>query len=245
MIGAAMSNNASRSDTRHRPAKLGPCAICGKEARVPVAFGVIRPPIAAMIAADHPALTADSAICRDHIVAYRTRYVQDILARERGEITELERQVVESLAREETISRHVEQRWRDARTAGEKVADVVADFGGSWTFIGAFFAVLFIWIAFNLWMAANSIFDPYPFILLNLALSTLAAVQAPIILMSQNRTAVRDRLAAGHDYEVNLKAEIEIAALHEKLDQIRSNELAVLMQKLAGGSEAAEPRAGA
>ena len=96
--------------------------------------------------------------------------------------------------------------------------------------------MIFAWVVFNSVILAADAFDPYPYILLNLLLSMLASVQAPIILMSQNRTAVRDRLAAGHDYEVNLKAEIEIAALHEKLDQIRSNELAILMKNIADRS---------
>ena len=219
-----MSSDLSRSVSPRRLARLGPCAICGKDVRAPVAFGAIRTPIAALIGADHPGLTPDSMICREHLVAYRTRYVQDMLARERGEITELERQVLESLEREETVSRHVEQRWRDTRTTGEKVADVVADFGGSWTFIGAFFAVLFLWMAFNVWMAAGTIFDPYPFILLNLVLSCLAAIQAPIIMMSQKRQEAKDRLRSENDYRVNLKAELEIRHLHEKLDHLISRQ---------------------
>jgi len=215
-----MTDNAPRSDTPRRPTKARPCAVCGRDARVPVALGAIRPPIAAMIVADHPGLTADSPVCREHLVAYRTRYVQDMLAHERGEISELERQVVESLAREETVSRHVERRWRDERTFGETVADIVADFGGSWTFIGVFFAVLLVWMGFNLWMAAEKIFDPYPFILLNLVLSCLAAIQAPIIMMSQKRQEAKDRLRSENDYRVNLKAELEIRHLHEKLDHL-------------------------
>ena len=240
-----MVNNRPQSGLQHGRAKSAHCAICGNDVRAPVAFGTIRAPIAAMISADHPGLTADSMICREHLVAYRTRYVQDLLARERGEITELERQVLESLAREETVSRHVEQRWRDTRTFGEKVADVVADFGGSWSFIGAFFAVLFIWMAANVWMAAEKIFDPYPFILLNLLLSCLAAIQAPIIMMSQKRQEAKDRLRSENDYRVDLKAELEIRHLHEKLDHLISRQWERLaeiqqiqleiMEDLAGG----------
>jgi uncharacterized membrane protein len=199
------------------------CAFCGADARYPVAFGTIRPAIAAMILADHPGLTADSVICRDHLIAYRTRYVEEMLARERGEISALERQVVESLAREETVSEDTERSWLDARTFGERLADRVAEFGGSWTFIVSFFAVLAVWMAFNIWAAANK-FDPYPFILLNLMLSCLAAIQAPIIMMSQKRQEAKDRLRSENDYRVNLKAELEIRHLHEKIDHLISRQ---------------------
>ena len=124
------------------------------------------------------------------------------------------------MAREETVARDVEAAWGDRRTVGEKVADVVADFGGSWTFIGAFFAVIALWMAFNVWVATRAVFDPYPFILLNLALSCLAAIQAPIIMMSQKRQESKDRLRSENDYRVNLKAELEIRHLHEKLDHL-------------------------
>jgi uncharacterized membrane protein len=207
---------------RHKPHAR--CAICGEDARDPVAFGTIRPAIAALIAADRPGLTADAAICREHLVGYRTRYVEDLLARERGEITALEREVVASLAREETVSEDTERSWLDARTFGERLADRVAEFGGSWTFIVSFFAVLAVWMAFNAWVAATRVFDPYPFILLNLMLSCLAAIQAPIIMMSQKRQEAKDRLRAENDYRVNLKAELEIRHLHEKMDHLISRQ---------------------
>ncbi len=196
------------------------CAICGNVAREPVIFGMIRPSLADMISGEHPGITADAAICREHLVAYRTRYVEDMLEHEKGELGELDRQVVESLAREETVSEDVEESWRDTRTFGEKLADVVADFGGSWGFILSFFIVLMIWVAFNVWVAASSVFDPYPFILLNLVLSCLAAIQAPVIMMSQKRQEAKDRLRSENDYRVNLKAELEIRHLHEKMDHL-------------------------
>ncbi len=196
------------------------CAICTKEAREPVRFGAVRPTIASLIIAEHPNLGADDAICSRHISDYRNRYVADLLDRERGELSELEKEVVESLAREETISRDVETTWDHRRTPGERVADTVADFGGSWTFIGIFFAVLVVWMGFNVWVAARQVFDPYPFILLNLVLSCLAAIQAPIIMMSQNRQEAKDRLRSENDFRVNLKAELEIRHLHEKIDHL-------------------------
>ena len=114
----------------------------------------------------------------------------------------------------------------------ERTADAVARFGGSWAFIGIFAAFLVTWSVINALLPRATAFDPYPFIFLNLMLSLLAALQAPVIMMSQNRQAAKDRLMAANDYEVNLKAEIEIAALHEKLDAIRSQELATLIQRL-------------
>jgi uncharacterized membrane protein len=153
-------------------------------------------------------------------VDYRTRYVEEMLARERGELSELERQVVESVAREEMVSRNVEQAWRDRRTVGERTADVVADFGGSWKFIIIFMAILLLWIAFNVWAVSQAVFDPFPFILLNLVLSCLAAMQAPIIMMSQKRQEAKDRLRSENDYRINLKAELEIRHLHEKMDHL-------------------------
>ena len=196
------------------------CAICGREAHEPLEFGMIRPALAQAILAEHPDLTADSPICREHLIPYRTRYVEDMLARERGEFTELEHQVVKSIAREELVSRNIEKAWDGKRSFGERAADLVAEFGGSWNFIGVFFAILLVWMGFNIWAATRAVFDPYPFILLNLVLSCLAAIQAPIIMMSQRRQEHKDRLRSENDYRVNLKAELEIRHLHEKIDHL-------------------------
>jgi uncharacterized membrane protein len=118
----------------------------------------------------------------------------------------------------------------DDRSFGERVADGMARFGGSWTFIGAFALFLGMWVASNVWLLRTHPFDPYPFIFLNLLLSMLAALQAPVIMMSQNRQAARDRAAAEHDYQVNLKAELEIMALHDKLDQLRVEQLEKILE---------------
>jgi uncharacterized membrane protein len=118
-----------------------------------------------------------------------------------------------------------------APTLGQRAADAVASFGGSWTFIAIFAVALLVWVALNSFILVryDRIFDAYPYILLNLFLSMLAAIQAPIILMSQNRQAQRDRRNAEHDYEVNLKAELEIMLLHEKLDLLREDQWAELL----------------
>ncbi|MBI1205360.1 MAG: DUF1003 domain-containing protein [Rhodopseudomonas sp.] len=196
------------------------CAFCGKDVREPVRFGALRPAIANALSEDHPGLTAHDVVCRRHVSNARTRYVAELLERERGELSDLDRQVVESMAREETVARDVEASWDDKRTFGERAADMVADFGGSWNFIGLFAIVLIAWMTFNVWAVSREVFDPYPFILLNLVLSCLAAIQAPIIMMSQKRQEAKDRLRSENDYQVNLKAELEIRHLHEKMDHL-------------------------
>jgi uncharacterized membrane protein len=138
-----------------------------------------------------------------------------------------EKHVAHHLAERTHISRNVAQDLSEQMTFGQKLADKVAAFGGSWTFISIFALVLVIWILLNSFILIRSgseSFDPYPYILLNLFLSMLAAIQAPIILMSQNRQAYKDRMSAEHDYEVNLKAELEIMALHEKIDLLREEQ---------------------
>jgi uncharacterized membrane protein len=134
-----------------------------------------------------------------------------------------ERQVVERFVERAHVSRDTTEQFLDERTLGQRVADRVAAFGGSWTFIGLFGLTLLSWVVLNSVVLARrgDAFDPFPYILLNLFLSMVAALQAPIIMMSQNRQAAKDRLQAQHDYEVNLKAELEILSLHDKLDQLR------------------------
>ncbi|MBC8017571.1 MAG: DUF1003 domain-containing protein [Verrucomicrobia bacterium] len=138
-----------------------------------------------------------------------------------------EQHVAHHLAERTHIARNVSQDLSEDITFGQKLADKVASFGGSWTFISIFAAVLVIWIVLNSFILirfGSESFDPYPYILLNLFLSMLAAIQAPIILMSQNRQAYKDRMSAEHDYEVNLKAELEIMTLHEKIDLLRDKQ---------------------
>jgi uncharacterized membrane protein len=156
---------------------------------------------------------------------------QRLLQKDFRDIPDRERRVIERVAKRVAISRNTNTDHDDAMTFGERLADQVASFGGSWIFLISFAVVLIIWVALNSLLLAKA-FDPYPYILLNLFLSMLASIQAPVIMMSQNRLAVKDRLAAAHDYEVNLKAEIEIMALHEKLDEMRAKDLAELLRQL-------------
>jgi uncharacterized membrane protein len=142
------------------------------------------------------------------------------------ELTELQKHVAHHITKRTPISTNVIQEHSEKMTFGQKMADKVASFGGSWLFISIFMGVMVVWIIMNSFVLINldRTFDPYPYILLNLVLSMLAAIQAPIILMSQNRQAYKDRLSAEHDYEVNLKAELEIMALHEKMDSLREKQ---------------------
>lgn len=146
-----------------------------------------------------------------------------------------ERQVIERVAKRIAVSRDVGASFEEGRSFGERLADRIAAFGGSWTFIMLFLVAILLWMAVNtvfVLRAGTQPFDPYPFILLNLFLSLVAAVQAPIIMMSQNRQTAKDRLQASHDYEVNLKAEIEIMALHEKMDELRQKDLQALIEHI-------------
>ncbi len=142
-------------------------------------------------------------------------------------LDERERAVVAALLSQNTIARDVHQEYSGQLTFGERVADQVATFGGSWKFLGLFLGSMAVWIGMNLLEASP--FDPYPFILLNLVLSCLAAMQAPVIMMSQNRQSSRDRLDARHDYEINLKAEMEVMGLHAKVDELRDRQWAELV----------------
>ena len=163
---------------------------------------------------------ADKVSQREHEIA------QQLFHSKYEDLGERERKVARHLATKTHIARNTSQEFADQLTFGQRLADRVAAFGGSWIFISLFGAVLLLWIVLNwlLLLRLNSTFDPYPYILLNLVLSMLAAIQAPVILMSQNRQANRDRLDAEHDYEVNLKAELEIMALHEKVDGLREKQ---------------------
>ncbi|MCV3241389.1 DUF1003 domain-containing protein [Mesorhizobium sp. ZC-5] len=155
------------------------------------------------------------------------------LTRNADSLSDAERRVLQSAIDRKPISRDQFQAHADDQKIGERIADSIARVGGSWTFIISFLIFLVAWSTLNTVLLATGAFDPYPYVFLNLILSMLAALQAPVIMMSQNRQAERDRLDASHDYEVNLKAEIEIMALHEKLDELRHGELLAVRDKLA------------
>jgi uncharacterized membrane protein len=202
--------------------KRGVCAISHQEMarKNLVEIGTLRPALVDHIRNDFPDLPDHALISHKELARYRTRYVEEILREEHGEYSDLDREVAESIARQETIAENVEEDFEEHRTLGERLSDNLATFGGSWGFLISFALLLLVWMAINVAMGDPKAFDPYPFILLNLVLSCLAAVQAPIIMMSQKRQETKDRLRSLNDYQVNLKAELEIRHLHEKMDHL-------------------------
>lgn len=218
------ADSAAATEPAGKP--RGTCAISGRQRprKDLVPLDVIRPALAERIKADHPDLQHDAMISRGEINRYRLMYVEELLKAEHGEFTELDRQVTESIAKQDTIAENTEAEFAEHRTFSERLSDDLAEFGGSWAFLIVFFVVMAAWMAFNLWLGEKSAFDAYPFILLNLVLSCLAAVQAPIIMMSQKRQDKKDRLRSLNDYRVNLKAELEIRHLHEKMDHLISRQ---------------------
>ena len=197
------------------------CALTGKEfSRGNVVnLGTVMTSLVDRIRKDYPDLKEDAFVSRKELDRYRTRYVTELLREESGDVSEIERQVAESLATHETLAENVEEEFSSHRSLGEILSDGLAHFGGSWTFLIVFAAFLAVWMLFNSYRA-EAAFDPYPYILLNLILSTIAAVQAPIIMMSQRRQEEKDRMRSLNDYRVNLKAELEIRHLHEKMDHL-------------------------
>ncbi|RWM37740.1 DUF1003 domain-containing protein [Mesorhizobium sp.] len=206
--------------------KKKPSAISGRKFRKRdlVRIDDLRPSLADRIRSDHPDLPRGARISRQELSRYRMRYMEELLQQEHGEFSELDRQVVESIARQDTISENSEEEFEEHRSFADRVSDNMAEFGGSWWFLISFAAVLLIWIGLNLAEGTTGAFDPYPFILLNLLLSCIAAIQAPVIMMSQKRQEAKDRLRSFNDYRVNLKAELEVRHLHEKLDYLISRQ---------------------
>lgn len=180
----------------------------------------IKKAVFKLIQKDHPDFKRDSYICVDELNRYRKIYLSSLISKETGELNKLEREVLDAISKDEILSKNIEIDIDSKLTFGQKSADIIAKFGGSWTFIICFFSFVTVWVAINIWLFAFNSFDPYPFILLNLILSCLAAIQAPIIIMSQNRLDEKDRKRGEHDYKVNLKAELEIRLLHEKVDHL-------------------------
>ena len=181
----------------------------------------IRKTIFEIIKKDYPEFNTKCAISVTELNQYRQRYVANYLISEVGELNALEEDVLKTIENQETISKKIGDNL-DAKsfTYGQRLADKIATFGGSWKFIIIFACFIFVWMVINIIFLASKAFDPYPFILLNLILSCLAALQAPVIMMSQNRQEEKDRERAKQDYMINLKSELEIRMLHEKIDHL-------------------------
>ena len=198
------------------------CPVChldkpSKEGR-PAEF--VSGPLSEAIRKSHPEWGPGKVICLPCLRQIRREFLEDMLEAQKGELSNIEEEVLSSLKEHEIISHNVNPEFDQTLTFGERLADRVASFGGSWGFIILFAGVIVVWIGINSFLMLQRPFDPYPYILLNLVLSCLAAIQAPVIMMSQNRQEAKDRMRAEHDYQVNLKAEIEIRQLHTKIDQL-------------------------
>jgi uncharacterized membrane protein len=198
------------------------CQICGR-AFMPQNGAIgdnVRPSLAEFIKSQRPNWDPQQFICFADLGIFRKDYVKRALEDEIGELTSLDQEVIESLQQHEVLTENIEKQFERKLTFGEHLSDKIAEFGGSWKFIITFGGVIVVWVVLNAVLLLDRGFDPYPFILLNLILSCLAALQAPVIMMSQNRAEARDRLRAENDYKVNLKAELEIRHLHEKIDHL-------------------------
>ncbi len=210
------------------------CAVTGKPHPMSklILLRALRPSISDTLRRRHPELTEESLLSVEAVNAARLEYVRNLLETQVGDLTKLDEEVVESLHKNEVLSERPLSETEEVQqlTFGQRLADKIADFGGSWTFISSFCVFLGLWIVINAGVLLARPFDPYPFILLNLMLSFLASLQAPVIMMSQNRQEARDRQHAEGDYKVNLKAELEIRHLHEKMDYLLHQHTTRLME---------------
>jgi len=181
---------------------------------------MVRQSIMELIQKDYPEFDANKFLTLEELNHFREKHLENFLTNQIGELSQLEKTVLSSLKDQSTLSDKIDGDDNLSATLGQRIADKVATFGGSWTFIISFSIFLLLWILTNIFWLANKGFDPYPFILLNLILSCIAAMQAPVIMMSQNRQEEKDRERAKNDYMVNLKSELEIRMLHEKIDHL-------------------------
>jgi uncharacterized membrane protein len=190
----------------------------------------IRKPLLDFIKKEHPDFDESHLMSIQELNNFREKYIAGFLTRELGTLTNMEETVIKSMREHSILSEKPESDNTADLTFGQRVADHVATFGGSWTFIISFGGFLVVWIAINVIFLANKGFDPYPFILLNLILSCIAALQAPVIMMSQNRQEEKDRERAKKDYMINLKSELEIRILHEKMDHLLMHQQQELLE---------------
>ncbi|HTX88380.1 MAG TPA: DUF1003 domain-containing protein [Bacteroidales bacterium] len=180
----------------------------------------LHPVLLDFIRREFPDIRETDYISIEEINLYRRKLLATLFTEESGELSDMEKEVLASIHDNKILSENIEPDIQENLSFGQRLADRIADFGGSWGFILIFFTFILLWMLINIYLLVTRAFDPYPFILLNLILSCLAAIQAPIIMMSQNRQEQKDRLRGEHDYKVNLKAELEIRLLHEKIDHL-------------------------
>ena len=215
-----------------RSEKVRKCQICGRDKgmREMMPAAMIRSSVLDLIRQEYPGVGGDGYICLEDLNRFRTKYIENMIEVDKGEISRLEADVVRSLAENELLTKNVNSEYETNLTYGERLSDRIAAFGGSWPFIIIFFCFFMGWMLFNSVSLFWRPMDPFPYILLNLILSCLAAVQAPIIMMSQNRQEAKDRMRAEHDYRINLQAELEIRHLNEKMDHLVMNQWQRLLE---------------
>lgn len=189
----------------------------------------IRKPLQEYIRQKYPGMEKTGVLDSAIYNTLRKQYLEDLMRTETKELSTLERYVLKSIHSDEILAKTIHE-TSEPLTIGQRLADRIALFGGSWTFIIIFFLFILGWMVINVILLSGQPFDPYPFILLNLILSCLAAIQAPIIMMSQNRQEQKDRQRSEHDYMVNLKAELEIRLLHEKIDHLIVHQIQRLLE---------------
>lgn len=180
----------------------------------------IRKGVFDLIKSDYPNFSEKDFISLEQLNQYRRKYLTHLIVQERGELIKIDSDVMNAIQTNAILSENLQTELDSNATFGQRIADKIAAFGGSWSFIIAFFSFILLWMILNIWLLATKAFDPFPFILLNLILSCIAAIQAPVIMMSQNRQEQKDRQRSEHDYKINLKAELEIQLLNEKMDHL-------------------------
>ncbi len=185
-----------------------------------ISADALRDGIFERIKQDHPEFDKSCFISIHELNRYRRLYLSALIEQDKSELELIHKEVIKAIEENTYISENIETEIEEELTLGQRMADKIAEFGGSWFFIISFFLFILVWMALNIWIFASKPFDPYPFILLNLILSCLAAIQAPIIMMSQNRQEEKDRMRSIHDYKINLKAEMEIKILSDKIDHL-------------------------
>jgi len=190
----------------------------------------LREGIFDLIKAEYPGFGNEDHISLDELNKYRRSYLTSLIIKEKGELAIIDGDVMYAIKNNSILSENIQDEIEATLTTGQKLADKIAVFGGSWTFIITFFSFILVWISINIWILATRPFDAFPFILLNLILSCLAAIQAPIIMMSQNRQEQKDRQRGEHDYKINLKAELEIKLLSEEIDHLLVHQNKILLE---------------
>jgi uncharacterized membrane protein len=208
------------------------CEVCGKmlplDQAVPI--DLVRDALVATLKQTAPNLDPKGYVGLDELNKARIKHAEEMAERDKDELVELKREVAASLVRQEAITKNIDKEFDAKATRGERIADKVAAFGGSWTFIIIFGVLLFLWMGVNTTIILAKPFDPFPYIFLNLVLSCLAAIQAPVIMMSQNRQEAKDRMRGENDFKTNLKAELEIQHVNEKLDKLINDQWKHLLE---------------